>query len=151
MSWATPGQLGYRWGDISVALRNGTTDQPEHILSDAGKLHVLPYLWNPNTLQFEVSTGGTTPGASVTVTNFPATQPVSATALPLPTGAATEATLAKIPGMSIPVHDYMGLSQDATHDVWTYKTGGSGGTTVATLTITFTDATKTVISNITKT
>jgi len=31
---------------------------------------------------------------TVSVTNFPATQPVSATSLPLPTGAATEATLA---------------------------------------------------------
>jgi hypothetical protein len=150
MSWATPGQLGYRWGDITVALRNGTTDQPEHILSDAGKMHVLPYLWNPNTLQFEVSTASNVSG-SVSVSNFPAVQPVSATALPLPAGAATETTLAKIPGMSIPVHDYMGLSQDATHDVWTYKVGGSGGTTVATLTITFTDATKAVISSIAKT
>lgn len=33
---------------------------------------------------------------SVAVTNFPATQPVSAAALPLPTGASTEATLALI-------------------------------------------------------
>jgi hypothetical protein len=32
-------------------------------------------------------------GSSVSVSNFPATQPVSATSLPLPTGAATEATL----------------------------------------------------------
>jgi hypothetical protein len=32
-------------------------------------------------------------GSSVSVSNFPTTQPVSATSLPLPTGAATEATL----------------------------------------------------------
>lgn len=44
------------------------------------------------------STGGGGGGASsnVTVQNFPATQPVSAAALPLPTGAATEVTLASV-------------------------------------------------------
>lgn len=71
------GKLGYRDRDVVVALKNGTTDTPEAIYSDVGKLHVLPYLWNPNSLAFEVSTGGSTPGANVTVTNFPATQPVS--------------------------------------------------------------------------
>lgn len=76
MTWAQPGQLGYRQSDITVALRNGTTDQPENVLSDSGKMHVLPYLWNPNTLQYEVSTASTASG-SVTVSNFPATQPVS--------------------------------------------------------------------------
>jgi len=35
------------------------------------------------------SSGGSGPGSSVEVSNFPATQPVSATALPLPAGAAT--------------------------------------------------------------
>jgi hypothetical protein len=36
-------------------------------------------------------------GESVSVSNFPATQPVSATSLPLPAGAATEATVGGIP------------------------------------------------------
>jgi hypothetical protein len=35
---------------------------------------------------------------TVAVSNFPATQPISAVALPLPTGAATEATLASLDG-----------------------------------------------------
>lgn len=40
----------------------------------------------------------------VTVGNFPATQPVSAAALPLPSGAATEATLATLAG-AVGLHD----------------------------------------------
>jgi len=36
-------------------------------------------------------------GESVSVSNFPATQPISAASLPLPTGAATETTLANLP------------------------------------------------------
>ena len=52
-------------------------------------------LSNPNV----VIDGGTVvldPSSSTAVSNFPAVQPVSATALPLPTGASTEATLAAI-------------------------------------------------------
>lgn len=40
--------------------------------------------------------GSITVDGAVSVTNFPATQPVSAAALPLPAGASTEATLALI-------------------------------------------------------
>jgi hypothetical protein len=36
----------------------------------------------------------------------------------------------------------------ATTDVWTYKTGGSGGTTVATVTITYVDSSKAQISTV---
>lgn len=45
-----------------------------------------------------------------------------------------------IPGLDIPTHDYVGCSytgSDLTGVV--YKTGGSGGTTVATLTLAYTD------------
>lgn len=48
-------------------------------------------------------------------------------------------------------YDYLSLAQTATEDIWTYKTGGSGGSTVATITITFTDATKNTISNVART
>lgn len=71
------GKLGHREGDVIVALRNGTTDTPEALYSDAGKMHVLPYFWNPNSLAWEVSTGGTTPGGNVNVTNFPSSYPVT--------------------------------------------------------------------------
>ena len=49
--------------------------------------------------------------------------------------------LEKIPGLSIPIHDYISLSY--TGDNLTgvvYKTGGSTGTTVATLTLAYTGA-----------
>lgn len=52
-------------------------------------------------------------------------------------------------GLSIPAHDYVALSYtgaDLTGVV--YKTGGSGGTTVATLALTYTDS---VLQTITRT
>lgn len=47
--------------------------------------------------------------------------------------------------------DYTALVQAATTDTWTFKTGGVSGTTVATVTITYSDATKAVISNVART
>jgi len=60
-------------------------------------------------------------------------------------------TAAKIPGLSIPIHDYLALTAGATTDTWTFYTGGSGGTLVATVTITYTDGTKAVIANVART
>lgn len=54
-------------------------------------------------------------------------------------------------GISLPNYDYVAQAQDATHDIWTFKTGGVGGTVVATVTITYTDATKVVISEVVRT
>jgi copper(I)-binding protein len=54
-------------------------------------------------------------------------------------------------GFNIPANDYVSLAQDATHDTYTFKSGGAGGTTVATKTITYTDATKVTISTIVRT
>lgn len=69
--------------------------------------------------------------------------PVTVASVPLPTGAATEATLAtfsaKTAGALVPVaFDYQAITYvGATTDIntVTFKTGGSGGTTVATLTM----------------
>ena len=48
-------------------------------------------------------------------------------------------------------YDYTVLTNpNSTTDLWTFKTGGSGGTTVATVTIVYTDTTKCVIDDITK-
>jgi hypothetical protein len=61
---------------------------------------------------------------------------------------ATEDTLQKLIGFDIPPFDYISLSY--TGDNLTgvvYKTGGSGGTTVATLTLTYTGS---VLDTITK-
>ena len=60
-------------------------------------------------------------------------------------------TMAKVPGLSIPVFDYTALSPSATQDVWTFKTGGSGGSLVSTVTINYTDATKAVIVDVART
>ncbi len=65
---------------------------------------------------------------------------------------ATEDTLLKIPGLSIPIYDYVAVTYPvATTEVYTFKTGGSGGSTVATVTLVFTDSTKASLSTVTKT
>lgn len=69
--------------------------------------------------------------------------PISATALPLPTGAATETTLAafsaKTAAALVPekfdYQDIMYVGATTDIDTVVYKLGGSGGTTVATLTM----------------
>lgn len=48
--------------------------------------------------------------------------------------------------------DYISANYSGgTTDVYTYKTGGAGGVTVATVTITWTDSTKTVLSTVIRT
>ena len=48
--------------------------------------------------------------------------------------------------------DYIAATYpNATTEVYTYKTGGSGGTTVGTITVVYTDSTKEFISTVTKT
>ena len=48
-------------------------------------------------------------------------------------------------------YDYVAATYPtASSEVYTFKTGGSGGTTVATVTLTFTDATKSVLSTVEK-
>jgi hypothetical protein len=47
--------------------------------------------------------------------------------------------------------DYVAQTQAATTDTWVFRTGGAGGTVVATIVITYTDATKNVILNVAKT
>lgn len=56
-------------------------------------------------------------------------------------------------GLDLGTYDYvsMALSGGNTTETYTYKTGGSGGTTVATVTIVYTDSTRSVLSSVTKT
>lgn len=55
-------------------------------------------------------------------------------------------------GLNLPTYDYVVISYDsATQETYTFKVGGSSGTTVATLVIVYTDSTKNDISTITKT
>ena len=53
--------------------------------------------------------------------------------------------------IGLPAYDYFALTQAATTDTYTYKTGGAAGTLVATVTITYTDNTKAIISTVAKT
>ena len=60
-------------------------------------------------------------------------------------------TLVASRGFFLPTNDYASLAQAALTDTWTFKLGGSGGTTVATVTITYTDSSKATISTVAKT
>lgn len=75
--------------------------------------------------------------------NLPAYVPVSQTV----TGEFIPFSASALPGLSIPEHDYISLSytgSDLTGVV--YKTGGSGGTTVATLTLAYSDGNLTSVT-----
>lgn len=56
-------------------------------------------------------------------------------------------------GFNLPVYDYvsMALSGGNTTETYTFKSGGSGGSTVATVVVVYTDSTRTVLLTATKT
>lgn len=57
-----------------------------------------------------------------------------------------------VPGLNLPEYDYISATYPlTTQEVYVYKTGGSGGATVATVTVNYVDATKEAILNVTKT
>jgi hypothetical protein len=56
--------------------------------------------------------------------------------------------VAKIPGWQIPAYDYIGVTYpNGTTEVYVYKVGGASGTAVGTLTVVYTDSTKTSMSS----
>lgn len=55
-----------------------------------------------------------------------------------------------VQGLNINGYDYLSLAQNATQDIYTYKVGGAGGTTLATVTITYTDNTKQTLQTVVK-
>lgn len=64
---------------------------------------------------------------------------------------ATEATLQSVAGMNVPKYDYISASYpDDTTEVYTYKTGGSSGTTVATIHVLYLDSSKEKLVSIRK-
>lgn len=56
-------------------------------------------------------------------------------------------------GLGIPSYDYvsMALSDGDTTETYTFKSGGSSGTTVATVVVVYTDSSREVLSSVTKT
>lgn len=92
----------------------------------------------------------------VSGTFFQATQPVSASSLPLPTGAATAANqateIANLQALNSLVpstYDYISLAYTGT-DLTSvvFKTGGSGGSTVSTLTLAYASS---ILQSVTRT
>lgn len=69
---------------------------------------------------------------------------------PVAGGTATN-PLNVITGLSVKIFDYIAYTPASTTDTYVYKTGGSGGTTQATVVVTWTDSTKTVLSTVVKT
>jgi len=63
----------------------------------------------------------------------------------------TNATLTD--GLELGLYDYvsMALSAGDTTETYIFKTGGSGGTTVSTVVVVYTDNNRDVLSNVTKT
>lgn len=57
-----------------------------------------------------------------------------------------------VSGMLSETYDYVAVTYPTTtQEVYAFKTGGSGGTTVATVTINYTDTTKAFLLNVAKT
>ena len=75
------------------------------------------------------------------------------TAVPLKADPSTGALLNTSTGTLIgELYDYIGVAYPIdTTEVYTFKQGGSGGTTVATITIVYTDNTKAKLLTVTKT
>ena len=64
---------------------------------------------------------------------------------------ATEETLKNVAGFNIATHDFVGVTYPNSVTVtYTFKTGGSGGTTVNTLTLIYVDATQNQLFSATK-
>ena len=56
-----------------------------------------------------------------------------------------------VTGFSIPPYDYISVAYpDSVTETYIYKSGGSGGTTVATITVVYTSSTKDSLSSVTK-
>ncbi len=94
---------------------------------------IVGYHWNSSTLSYEVNTGGTSSGPDVNVTNFPATLATTT----LQTDIKTE--LQVLNSLVPSKYDYISLGYTGSNlTTVIFKNGGSGGTTVATLTLAYT-------------
>lgn len=64
----------------------------------------------------------------------------------------TGAEIPATPGFALPEYDYVAVTYPvATQEVYVFKTGGVSGTTVGTITVNYTDATKANILNVART
>lgn len=89
-------------------------------------------------------TGGGTASTDVVLLGLPASGG--------PVAGGTAANPFAVVTNGLPLWDYMGQTvTSSTIDTFVFKTGGSGGTTVATVVVTYTDSTHAVLSNVTRT
>ena len=102
-NYVDPNNAGAKGAVVAVIMGDGSILTLGQALAAASVPVVLPAsqvaaLTPPTSVGVTGTVGVSNfpAGFGATVTNFPATQPVSAAALPLPTGASTEATLAAL-------------------------------------------------------
>jgi hypothetical protein len=144
--------------------------------NSSGLAEVASYYWNTSNLAWEAVTGnpsGTSDATAANQVTGNASLSSIDTKLSSQATAANQTTgntsLSNIDGKlgtlvdsSAPVitmnalvpkkWDYLSYTAtNATTDTYVYKSGGSGGTTVATVTVTWTDSTKTVLSTVVRT
>ena len=54
-------------------------------------------------------------------------------------------------GLVPPGFDYIAQAQNSLQDIWTYRSGGAGGTLLATITVTYSTAKKDIITSVART
>ena len=116
------------------AQTNPSIDRAEHVDENVSAKRNANYVWDGSNWQRM-----TQPGASSGLTD------TQLRATPVPVSETT--------GLLPKVYDYMSYTNtNTTTDTYVYKAGGVGGTTVATITIVYSDpTTKAVISTVTRT
>lgn len=64
----------------------------------------------------------------------------------------SQTDLQNLQGFVLPQYDYIGVGYpNATTETYTYRTGGAAGTVVGTITVVYSDSTKTTLLSVTKT
>ncbi len=67
-----------------------------------------------------------------------------------PTTSSLDRMVQPAPGLVSSAYDYLSKTEGATSNTFVFKTGGAGGTTVATLVVDYTDSTKATLLSVTK-
>lgn len=156
-------------GDTHVKTRHQEihkivlTDEEGYLAETAGK-GAQVRLYGPNGNPINVTTEGAGDAVDAHITNPTIEQTTGAAhsdesiavaakdtagnVQPLQTDTARR-LLVRMMNAAVPEEwDYVALTQDTTTDTWTFKTGGSGGTTVKTVLVTYTDSSKATIDNV---
>ena len=133
-------------GGKNLTTINGAALAPEESITfaiDPGSIYGLVAsgtsvitLVEGATTYIPVSVGGGV-ATNVMVTNFPSTQNIAGTVSSIETT-----------GLIPKIYDYIAYTSASTTDTYVYKSGGSGGTTKATLVVTWTDSTKSILASV---